>query len=48
MNPKRHHTWFKPLVTSAFDNDSLHDGFAYEGFYIFEKKQKKKQKKNNI
>ncbi|XP_060606606.1 uncharacterized protein LOC132758918 [Ruditapes philippinarum] len=31
MNPKRHHTWFKPLVTSAFDNDSLHDGFAYEG-----------------
>ncbi|XP_045213671.1 uncharacterized protein LOC123564270 [Mercenaria mercenaria] len=31
MNPKRHHAWFKPLVTSAYDNDALHDAFAYEG-----------------
>lgn len=31
MNPHRKHAWFKPLVTSAFDNDSLHDAFAYEG-----------------
>lgn len=31
MNPNRKHPWFKPLVTSAFDNDSLHDAFAYEG-----------------
>lgn len=29
-NPKRHHSWFKPLVTSSFDKN-LHDAFAYEG-----------------
>ncbi|XP_053376757.1 uncharacterized protein LOC123530484 [Mercenaria mercenaria] len=30
-NPKRHHAWFKPLVTSTLDNESLHDAFAHEG-----------------
>ncbi|XP_060570276.1 uncharacterized protein LOC132728620 isoform X2 [Ruditapes philippinarum] len=30
-NPKRHHTWFKPLVTSMFDKNTLHEAFAHEG-----------------
>ncbi|XP_060591912.1 uncharacterized protein LOC132746714 [Ruditapes philippinarum] len=31
MNPKRHHAWFRPLITSKFENEALQDAFSFEG-----------------
>lgn len=31
MNPRRQHTWVRPLVTSSRDNDNLQKAFAFEG-----------------
>lgn len=31
MNPKRKKEWFKPLITSTYDDSGLHIQFGYEG-----------------